>query len=111
MGGRSVPPKGMIEMSSNTNVFFRHDTFLGVCEALGQDFGFNPNYLRAIFSLVVLFSPVLILSLYLGLGVVIAVSRWLYPPRTDGQGEVAVESVVAPSGANDAKRIELREAA
>ena len=95
-----------------TTVFNRHDTFLGVCEAIGQDFGFNPNWLRAALSLVLLFAPVVILSLYLGLGLVVAVSRWLYPPRDRAAAEVTAQPVVSSAIAhNDAGPVELREAA
>ena len=31
---------------SRSNLFTSDDTLFGVCEALGQDFGFNPIYLR-----------------------------------------------------------------
>ena len=29
--------------AKTTNLMLRNDTILGVCEAIGQDFGFNPN--------------------------------------------------------------------
>src|SRR3546814_1952448 len=29
-----------------TNLFRRKDTFFGICEAVGRDFGFNPLWLR-----------------------------------------------------------------
>ena len=35
---------------------FRSDTILGVCEALGQDFGFNPTYLRIALASLVLWN-------------------------------------------------------
>src|SRR3546814_20792094 len=32
-----------------TNLFRRKDTFFGLCEAVGRDFGFNPLWLRLAF--------------------------------------------------------------
>ena len=57
----------------------RNDTFLGVCEAIGQDLGFNPNFLRVPFAALLLWNPAVIVGLYLGLGVVVAASRWFFP--------------------------------
>jgi len=57
----------------------RGDTFLGVCEAIGQDLGFNPNYLRVPFAALILWNPVAIISIYLALGGVVALTRWFVP--------------------------------
>lgn len=67
--------------ANQTNIFFRHDTFFGVCEGIGQDLGFNPNYLRIVFALTLLFAPKVVLSIYFGAGLVVAASRLLFPPR------------------------------
>ncbi len=58
---------------------FRSDTILGVCEALGQDFGFNPTYLRVVLAALVLWNPVAMIAIYLGLGLAVALARWIYP--------------------------------
>lgn len=58
---------------------FRGDTFLGVCEATGQDLGFHPNWLRIPFAALILWNPPVIIGAYLGLGCVVAVARWVYP--------------------------------
>ena len=58
---------------------FRSDTFLGVCEAIGQDLGFNPNWLRIPFAAMILWNPEVIIAAYLGLGVVVATARWFFP--------------------------------
>ena len=60
----------------------RDDTFLGVCEAIGQDFGFNPNWLRVALAAGLLWNVEAMLGIYLGLGVVVALSRLVFPrPR------------------------------
>lgn len=65
-----------------TSLLRRDDTFLGVCEGLGQDFGFNPLWLRLALALALFFNPVAVLVGYTVLGVVVAVARWTYRPRT-----------------------------
>jgi phage shock protein C len=65
--------------SANTNLVFRNDTILGVCEAIGQDFGFHPNWLRISLASLVYFAPAAVIGGYLALGVVVAVSRWVAP--------------------------------
>jgi phage shock protein PspC (stress-responsive transcriptional regulator) len=57
----------------------RDDTFLGVCQALGEDFGFNPVFLRIAFAAPLIFAPMLVIEIYLGLGVVVLASRLLAP--------------------------------
>jgi phage shock protein PspC (stress-responsive transcriptional regulator) len=81
----------------------RSDTILGVCEALGQDFGFHPNYLRVILSAMVLVSWTAAFGIYLGLGVAVALSRWLYPaPPIAAAPRVAAPSE-APAADNQAE--------
>lgn len=57
----------------------RNDTFLGVCEAIGGELGFNPNWLRVAFGFLILFNPVVAVGAYLGLGIFVAVAHWLFP--------------------------------
>ena len=67
--------------ASNPSVLFREDTMFGVCQALGDDFGFNPLYLRMAFAVPVLFSPLWTFAAYAGLGVLVLLSRLLVPAR------------------------------
>jgi phage shock protein PspC (stress-responsive transcriptional regulator) len=57
----------------------RSHTILGVCEAIGEDFRFNPVYLRVPFAASVLLSPVWAIGAYLALGLVVLASRLLFP--------------------------------
>ena len=68
-----------MEAAETTSLFRRDDTFLGVCQALGEDFGFNPVFLRIGFALPVIFAPVAVIATYLGLGVIVLISRILAP--------------------------------
>lgn len=61
------------------NLLTRDDTFFGVCQALGEDFGFHPNLLRVAFGVPVIFFPMQVLTIYFGLGAVVLLSRLLAP--------------------------------
>jgi phage shock protein PspC (stress-responsive transcriptional regulator) len=57
----------------------RSHTILGVCEAIGEDFHFNPIFLRVILAAGVLYSPVMAIGAYFALGAVVLASRLLFP--------------------------------
>ena len=71
----------MTATPTKTNLLLRNDTILGVCEALGQDFGINPNWLRVAFCAPIYWNPMLVIGAYLALGVVVAVTRLAFPDR------------------------------
>jgi phage shock protein C len=81
----------------------RSDTFLGICEAIGQDTGINANLLRIALGVGVLFAPVIVLATYALLGLAVAVSRALVP--------VAEPTVEADAVANDIEAEPLKLAA
>jgi phage shock protein PspC (stress-responsive transcriptional regulator) len=64
-----------------TSLIMRNDTLLGVCQAIGDDFGFSPLLLRVPFAACLLLNPLLVVGVYLGLGVLVLASRWVYPSR------------------------------
>ena len=57
----------------------RGHTVLGVCEAIGEDFGFNPLYLRVALAPLVLWDLKAAVGLYLALGLAVLLSRLLFP--------------------------------
>jgi phage shock protein PspC (stress-responsive transcriptional regulator) len=59
----------------------RSHTILGVCEAIGEDFGFNPTLLRVPFAAIVLWSPLAAIGAYFALGAVVLASRLLFPKQ------------------------------
>lgn len=73
----------------------RSHTILGVCEAIGEDFGFNPTFLRIPLAASVLYSPVYAAAAYLALGLIVLASRLIFPKpksaatadRTDSANE------------------------
>lgn len=62
--------------AKKTPLPLRNDTILGVCEAIGQDFGFNPLWLRLAFIAPLFVAPMATVMTYLGLGAVVAVVRY-----------------------------------
>ena len=67
--------------AQTTNLLLRNDTIFGVCEALGQDFGINPTWLRVAFCLPVFWNPLLVIGAYCALGVLVAALRFTLPDR------------------------------
>lgn len=63
----------------------RSHTILGVCEAIAEDFGFNPLFLRVPFAASVLWSPTWAIGAYLALGLVVLASRLLFPKAKPAQ--------------------------
>ena len=76
----------------------RSHTILGVCEAIGEDFGFNPTFLRVPFAAIVLYSPMIAIGAYFALGVVVLASRLLFPKP---KAEAAVERGIEANAANE----------
>lgn len=90
-------------------IFWREDTMFGVCEALGEDFRFNPSWLRAALAIGLLWAPLAMIYAYLGLAVVVLISRLLAPnPRPAVRPEA--EAVSAPA-ANEGDQYPLPIAA
>lgn len=82
--------------NETTNLFRRRDTFFGICEAVGQDFGFNPLWLRLAFVAPLFFFPVQTFIGYFALGGIVLASRLLFPVRT---GAAAAPTLIAVEGA------------
>jgi phage shock protein C len=63
-------------------VYARDHTLLGICEALGEDLGFNPVFLRVPLAVLLLWNPVVVIGAYAAAGVLVLISRRLIPnPR------------------------------
>ena len=69
----------MSAQESQVSLPLRSHTILGVCEAIGEDFHFNPIFLRVILAAGVLYSPLMAIGAYFALGAVVLVSRVLFP--------------------------------
>jgi len=77
----------MNTQDNNVALPLRSHTILGICEAIGEDFGFNPILLRVPFAATVLWSPMWSIAAYLGLGLVVLASRLLFPKASPQQVE------------------------
>lgn len=107
--------------SPQPNLLARDDTFFGVCQGLGEDLGFNPLYLRIVFAILVLVNPLAALGGYVGAGVLVLLSRLIFPnPRPAAAPRQAANAMVVPplaaehktlSGDNNAEPDELSVAA
>jgi phage shock protein PspC (stress-responsive transcriptional regulator) len=91
--------------SVRTSLLARDDTFFGVCEALGEDFGFNGQYLRAAFAVAIFFNPLGAIGAYAGLGLLVAVTRWIAPDPKPAAGAPAAAPARAEAGEGAAVEI------
>jgi phage shock protein C len=94
---------------TNRIAFNRPDTFFGVCEAIGQDFGFNPLWIRLAFVPPVFFQPAYALAAYVALGLVVLASRLLFPAKPVADAITAPVVVAAPQAAPAAHAAERNE--
>lgn len=83
---------------------FRNDTILGVCEALGQEFGVNANWFRLAFVGPLFFQPVLTFAAYFTLGAIVAVARWAYP-RGTAEPAATANAPAAPAAPEEEYKI------
>ena len=80
----------------------RSHTILGVCEAIGEDFGFNPIFLRIPLAVCVIWSPLVAFGSYFALGAIVLLSRLLFPrPKSD----VAVSAAAPLAPANEQREL------
>ncbi|MEO8455571.1 MAG: PspC domain-containing protein [Sphingomicrobium sp.] len=96
-------------MSSQENQValpLRTHTILGVCEGIGEDFGFNPIFLRIPLAAMVIVNPAWAFGAYFALGAVVLASRLLFPDR-----KTSVEADVAQPAAAANEQNELAKAA
>ena len=51
-------------MTTKPNLFFRPDTIFGACQAIADDLGISPLFIRVPLASMILFSPKLAFGLY-----------------------------------------------
>ena len=90
--------------ASTANVFLRNDTIFGTCQAIGDDFGFNANWLRVPLAATLLASPMGAVYFYLGLSVIVLLSRILFRTKSAPAVAVAAPVVKHEVQANDDQR-------
>ena len=85
----------------------RNHTILGVCEGIGEDFGFNPIFLRVPLAAMVIVNATWAFGAYFALGAIVLASRLLFPDRKAS----AKLSVEQPAAAPANEQNELAKAA
>ncbi len=90
--------------NTNTPLPLRNDTILGVCEAIGEDLGFNPNFLRIALCVLVIWSPTVSFAIYFGLGALVAASRLLFPDRRSPSAPAVMEH--GPAANSDGESVQ-----
>ena len=86
-------------MTNTTPLPLRNDTILGVCEAIGRDFGFNPIWLRLAFIAPLFFAPTASIAAYLGLGLLVGAVNYFSPDKQVDQPHLVSSNSVAPTDA------------
>ena len=84
----------------------RNHTILGVCEGIGEDFGFNPIFLRVPLAAMVIVNATWAFGAYFALGAIVLASRLLFPDR-----KASKVSVDQPAAAPANEQNELAKAA
>jgi phage shock protein PspC (stress-responsive transcriptional regulator) len=92
----------MVAQEHQVALPLRSHTILGVCEAIGEDFGFNPVFLRIPFAASVIYSPMLAIGVYLALGAFVLASRLLFPKADVVATEATKEQ---PTAANEQREL------
>jgi phage shock protein C len=90
MSNLTAKPKDQV-MTNQTPLPLRNDTILGVCEAIGRDFGFNPLWLRLAFIAPIFFAPTATIAAYLGLGLVVGLTNWFAADKHNAAPRLASE--------------------
>lgn len=88
-------------MTDRSNLFTRDDTFLGVCQGLGDDLGFNPDLLRLALAAMLFWNPLAMAVTYAALGALVLAVRLLFPARRAVVSQPA-RPVTEPAIGNDA---------
>ena len=85
--------------ATQTNPLLRADTLFGVCQALADDLGINPLWLRIPLASAILFTPTGAIATYFGLGLLVLVSRMLFPPKPVAVDEAVTQPVLVSENA------------
>jgi len=85
-----------------TTLPLRAHTILGICEAIGEDFGFNPAFLRIPLAASVIVSPLWAFGTYFALGGIVLLSRLLFP---QGKASISTADAGHPLVANEQREL------
>lgn len=101
--------------ATQPSLFARSDTIFGACEGLGEDFGFNAQYLRVALGGLIFWNPLVALGAYATIALAVLASRKLFPNAVAPVAEATDAPVAAMAtelrGENDAHPAPLAVAA
>lgn len=85
------------------------DNLLGICHAIGEDFGFNPIFIRIPLAVGIIFSAKWTLITYAAMGVIVLASRLLIrkPKAPKATAPILVEAVPAAREAQPAEAMAI----
>jgi phage shock protein PspC (stress-responsive transcriptional regulator) len=89
-----------MQIFDRPSLFNRPDTFLGVCQGLGEDLGIYPNLIRLSFAGLLFWNPIVALATYAGLGLFVLAIRTIVPVPVQ---PVAEQPETAPAEAAPAQ--------
>lgn len=81
---------------SQHNLFTRPDTMLGICQGLGEDFGFSPTWLRVGLAILLYFNPAAAVGAYAAGGAIVLVSRLAFPKPRKAPAAAATQAEALP---------------
>ena len=92
--------------SAKPAIFDRPETILGVCEALGDDFGISGNWFRAALFPLLLWQPLATVVGYLVLALAVLAARLLFPNvRANDTVQAPPQPVIATDPVDDDLRL------
>jgi phage shock protein PspC (stress-responsive transcriptional regulator) len=99
-------------VTSQPNLFFRHDTLFGACQGFADDLGINALWLRVPLSASILFNYKIALGAYALMCVLVFATRMIWPVKTVQAEAEPVEAQAAPLSVQaDNEQRELAHAA
>lgn len=103
----------MMPSSQPATTATKKDNLFGICAALGEEFHFNPLYLRLALAISLLWNPTIVFAVYFYTGFVLLAARWVFPRRRRSAATPAA-AVPSPAGAlsnDEGGHVELARAA
>jgi phage shock protein PspC (stress-responsive transcriptional regulator) len=91
----------MSPTDQNIALPLRSHTIFGVCEAIGEDFGISPLFLRIPLASVVVVSIKWALIAYLALGLLVLASRLIFPNSKSTGADAIVPPVISNSNVEE----------
>jgi phage shock protein PspC (stress-responsive transcriptional regulator) len=93
-------------MQNQGNLFTRDDTFFGVCQGAGEDFGVPPTLVRIGFGFMIFWNPLAAAASYAALGLAVMLARFLFPvPAAAASDAPAAAPAQTAARATDAETV------